>query len=166
MPPKKAASKTKKETSKTKKEPKPKKESKPKKEPKPKKESKPKRVAVLKPYCGINEIPKRHRLGSMKECADAGQIRYYGLNKIDKLVVNSTLKVSEKAERALRIKLAGLKGTSGRILKDFKVAKNEKEKNKLIEEYKTIKYQTQIVIDKLIKIEEKQKKDAEKANKK
>jgi hypothetical protein len=124
--------------------------------PKPKKEPK------LKIYCGINEIPKRHRMGSMKECSDAGQIRYYGLHKIDKLVVKSSIKVSENEEKTLRVKLAGLKGTASKLGMDFKKAKTEKEKNKLVEEYKITKRQIDNVWEKIEKIMEKQTKNKKK----
>lgn len=120
---------------------------------------KPKKEPKLKVYCGINEIPKRHRMGSMKECSDAGQIRYYGLHKIDKLVVKSSLKVSENEEKNLRVKLAGLKGTAMKLGGDYKKAKTEKEKNKLVEEYKITKRQIDNVWEKLEKIVEKQNKN-------
>lgn len=38
-------------------------------------------------YCGIGKIPKKSRLGSMKECAEKKQIRYYGLKKVDSRLV-------------------------------------------------------------------------------
>ena len=42
---------------------------------------------MSKAYCGINKIPKGQKRGSMKDCASAGQIRYYGLKKIDSKLV-------------------------------------------------------------------------------
>ena len=127
-----------------------------------KKPVKPKKEKKLKPYCGISEIPKNHRLGSMKECADAGQIRYYGLHKIDKLVVGSSIKVSQNEEKTLRVKLAGLRGSATKLGKDYKKAKTDKEKKKLIEEYKIVKHQIESVQEKINKIEEKQKKEKKK----
>lgn len=38
---------------------------------------------MSKAYCGIGNVPKNKKRGSMKECAEAGQIRYYGLKLID-----------------------------------------------------------------------------------
>jgi hypothetical protein len=32
-------------------------------------------------YCSIGKVPSGKRLGSMKECAELGQIRYYGIKK-------------------------------------------------------------------------------------
>jgi len=122
------------------------------------KTEKPKKEKKLKIYCGIDETPKNSRIGSMKECADAGQIRYYGLHKIDKRVVNSSIKVSINEEKILRVKLAGLKGSALRLAKDYKIAKTEKNKKQIMDEYKIIKQQIVIVQDKINKIEEKQKK--------
>jgi len=34
-------------------------------------------------YCGIGKVPTGLRRGTMKECATKGQIRYYGVKKID-----------------------------------------------------------------------------------
>lgn len=34
-------------------------------------------------YCGINKLPKGKRYGSMIECAEQGQVRRYGTNKMD-----------------------------------------------------------------------------------
>lgn len=43
-----------------------------------------------KPYCGKNsKAPKGQRMGSMKECADIGQIRRYGLRQIDSRTLES-----------------------------------------------------------------------------
>ena len=139
-----------------KKEPKIKKE---KKEPKIKKE---KKIPKLKVYCGVNDIPPRHRMGDMKECADAGQIRYYGLHKVDKLVLKSSLKVSEKEEKNLRVKLAGLKGTTKRLIEELKKAKTDKKKEEIKQEYAIIKRQFNNILDKLGKIEEKRKKELNK----
>ena len=33
--------------------------------------------------CGIGKLTKGKRLGSMKECAEKGQVKLYGLRKID-----------------------------------------------------------------------------------
>jgi len=34
-------------------------------------------------YCGSRDVPKHKKRGSMKECAEKGQISYYGIKKID-----------------------------------------------------------------------------------
>ena len=35
-------------------------------------------------YCGIGKVPKGKRLGTMKECVEANQVRLYGIYKVDK----------------------------------------------------------------------------------
>jgi hypothetical protein len=56
-----------------------------------KKTSKP--IKKLEPYCGIKDpLPKNKRLGTMDECYTAGEVRYYGLNKIDSKVIKSKKK--------------------------------------------------------------------------
>lgn len=38
---------------------------------------------MTEPYCGIGDPKKGQKRGSMRECAEKGQIRYYGIHKID-----------------------------------------------------------------------------------
>ena len=52
-------------------------------------------------YCGIGKIPKNSKKGSMKECAEKGQIRLYGLYKVDPQIV------SKKSKPSAREKLMG-----------------------------------------------------------
>lgn len=37
----------------------------------------------LVPYCGIKKVPKGRKRGTVKECKEAKQIRYYGLTNAD-----------------------------------------------------------------------------------
>ena len=56
-----------------------------------KKTSKP--VKKLEPYCGIKDpLPKNKRLGTMDECYTIGEVRYYGLNKIDSRIIENKKK--------------------------------------------------------------------------
>jgi hypothetical protein len=34
-------------------------------------------------YCGIGKPPANKKLGTMRQCAEHGQVRLYGLKKID-----------------------------------------------------------------------------------
>lgn len=34
-------------------------------------------------YCGVRDVPAGKKRGSMKQCAEKGEVRYYGLNKVD-----------------------------------------------------------------------------------
>jgi hypothetical protein len=48
-------------------------------------------------YCGVKRISKNKRLGTPDECAELNQVRHYGLEKIDKNLVN----ISGKKPRSL-----------------------------------------------------------------
>lgn len=99
---------------------------------------------MSKVYCGIGEIPKNKKRGSMKECAETNQIRYWGEKKVDKKLIshvqdkkNNKLEALEKQSDKLKIKLVGLRGKSKRISRDLegetdkkKIQALQKEKNK------------------------------------
>ena len=62
-------------------------------------------------FCGIGQIPKGKKRGSMKDCAELGQIRYYGLKKIDQRLVDNALgnkKIKGTASDKLGAKLQEL----------------------------------------------------------
>lgn len=96
-------------------------------------------------YCGIDKIPKGKKIGSMKQCAEKNQIRYWGLNKVDKTLAEAVRKRKgttgdmkvEKKIHMLRVKNAGLKGRIQFI--DRRLGNKtitESEKNKLKAERK------------------------------
>ena len=39
-------------------------------------------------YCGVDELKSNQRLGTAKECAELKQVRYYGLKKINKDILD------------------------------------------------------------------------------
>jgi len=39
-------------------------------------------------YCGISRVPRGKRLGTVKECMNSGQVRYWGLESIGKKITN------------------------------------------------------------------------------
>lgn len=98
--------------------------------------------------CGIGELKKGERRGTMKECADKGQVRYYGLKKIDSRILKASKKVNKelKSRNQLLKKIMSLKA---KILGYKKKIKNEDNKNKkeilknktrnLLKEYKEYK---------------------------
>jgi len=43
-------------------------------------------------FCGVGKVPKGKTRGNMKECAEIGQIRYYGLKKVDSRIIENALK--------------------------------------------------------------------------
>ena len=42
-------------------------------------------------FCGIGKVPPKAKLGSMKECAEKKQIRYYGVKKVDPKILEIAL---------------------------------------------------------------------------
>ena len=42
-------------------------------------------------FCGVGDVPKKKKRGSMKECAEKGQVRYYGLKKVDSKLIERVL---------------------------------------------------------------------------
>ena len=79
--------------------------------------------------CGIGELKKGERRGTMKECADKGQVRYYGLKKIDSRILNASKKINKnlKSRNQLLKKIMSLKA---KILSYKKKIKEEKDSNK------------------------------------
>jgi hypothetical protein len=54
---------------------------------------------MTKIYCGVGKIPKNSRKGSMRECAEMGQIRLYGLYKVDPKIIAVKSKPSTKEKQ-------------------------------------------------------------------
>jgi len=69
-------------------------------------------------FCDVGEIPKGKKRGSMVECAEKGQIKYYGEKKVDKKIIESMAKRKTGSKRGnaeaqienIKIKLAGISG--------------------------------------------------------
>ena len=117
--------------------------------------SKPKKVKPLKIFCGITDpIPKDFRLGSMKECLDKGQVRYYGLKKIDSKVLDS-INHKKETEIELQIKVAGLRGKLTKLKRDLDKTDSIPEKNKIKEEYEQLRKELLNTSEKINKIKNK-----------
>ena len=92
-------------------------------------------------FCGIGQIPKGKKRGSMKDCAELGQIRYYGLKKIDQRLVDNALgnkkikgTASDKLGAKLQELMLELVTVGGRIKKlsgQIQAEKNKTEKEKI-----------------------------------
>lgn len=116
-------------------------------------------------YCGIGEVPKGKRLGSMKECAEKKQVRYYGLKKIDPLVIADTAKQSKqkKADSSKRdkllIKYTDLKAKLKKMTDTLKNSKEEAKKEKALKDIDKIKPQIQKIVTELKEIDDQRDKD-------
>jgi len=110
-------------------------------------------------YCGIKNVPKGYKLGTMQECLEKNQVRYWGLNKIDPKLLESTKKSKKSTltRDSVAIKMVGLRGKVSRLTKQFENAKNKTDKDKFkLELLKAKKELTEIT--ELFTILEKKKK--------
>jgi len=85
------------------------------------------------PYCGSKSVPKNKVRGTMKECADSNQVRYWGVKKIDKKFLGDQKEKVVDVENEI-IKLKNMEAEGGILLKEIKktklIIKLRKEGNK------------------------------------
>lgn len=119
-----------------------------------------------KPYCGIGKVPKGWHRGSMKECIENNQVRYYGLYKVDTRLYESLKKKKsskgQNTESNLRKKRIVLKASIKTLARKFQEAKDRDTKKKIKEQAEKKNEELQKVNNELIKIEKKKKKEEEK----
>lgn len=92
-------------------------------------------MTKLKITCSVKEPTKNQRRGTMSECAEKKQIRYYGIKKVDKVIVS---KLTEKKKdlskykmKDLLVKANGLKARAKRLIARIEIAKNKEDKKEL-----------------------------------
>jgi hypothetical protein len=112
-----------------------------------------------KPYCGIGKIPKNKKQGSIQDCAEAKQIRKYGLEKVEREEIQT--KKDQRNEEKQKLLISVMKNKLSKLIKKIKDEKNEEKKNDLKEEAKKVlrelndlKSRTKNKIDK-VKVEKK-----------
>ncbi|AYV84102.1 MAG: hypothetical protein Hyperionvirus17_22 [Hyperionvirus sp.] len=98
-------------------------------------------------FCGIKKVPKGSRLGSMKECAEKKQVRYYGVKKIDAklLEVAKGTKKDPNSRSNLQKEISKQKGIEKRLRGKLLASKGPEKKA-------AVKAELQAVIDKLNEI--------------
>ena len=119
-------------------------------------------------YCGVDKLKENQRLGTAKECAELKQVRYYGLKKINKKIVDDNKGMPVKAEARmskLTKKRGGLRGRIMKIKDEIEDYKNEEDyrKNqsfqkavkKLEDEMKKLKEELSKVITKIKELSKK-----------
>ena len=90
--------------------------------------------------CGVKEPTKNERRGTMVECAEKKQIRYYGLKKVDKKIVDKmSQKKSNMTIEEASGKASGLKTRLVNIKKKLEIAKKENDIKKIEELTKEFK---------------------------
>lgn len=119
-------------------------------------------------YCGSGPLPKGHRYGSMQECLDKGQVKLWGLKKVDPRIMEVS-KLNKKNKKIvklddLRIVQVSLRGKIKRKTNDHKSEKNEKVKNTLMKEIEELKVKLALANEQA-KVLEKER-DAKKGSKK
>lgn len=87
--------------------------------------------------CGVAEPKKNERRGTMKECAEKKQVRYYGIKKVDKIIIDKLVakkpKKKEKTYEEVMGITVGLKTRAAHIRKSMEIAKRKKNDAKLEE---------------------------------
>ena len=96
-------------------------------------------MSKSKIYCGIGDVPKGMKKGTMKECMEMGQVRLYGLYKIDSKLISKKSKVTAKEKKMTKNEVKALvfkfKGRITRIEEELKEAAG-KEKTQLEKDLK------------------------------
>ena len=93
---------------------------------------------MSKIYCGASKVPKGQTLGSMKECVEKNQVRYWGVKKVDsRLLEKKSIKkgksVKETRDKAA-IQMIGLRGKVAKLTKQLSEEKDKKKKLALTKE--------------------------------
>ena len=85
-------------------------------------------------YCGIGKIPKNSKKGTMKECAEKGQIRLYGLYKVDPQIISKKAKPSARekmmGKNEIRIVIFKYRGTIKKLEDAIKYEEGDEKQNK------------------------------------
>lgn len=104
-------------------------------------------------YCGVGKIPKGKRLGSMKECVEKGEIRFYGLKKIDERLIEAMKEKKYSGDNSddLFIKVVGLKGKLKFMIKKIQAEKDDNKKDKLKKSAKKLHAEIKILQGKMKK---------------
>lgn len=103
-------------------------------------------------YCGIGDVPKGKRKGTMKECALAGQVRLFGISKIDKRTLQSAQgeRKQTQSQLALMKIYAGSNGKIRKIQSNLPYEKDEKKKASMMKDIDKIKKVRDDAVAKLI----------------
>lgn len=90
-------------------------------------------------YCGIKKDPRKRRTGNMMECAEVGEVRYWGLNKVDERILQN-VGVKDRKSKAdkIWIKLQGVKGLKKKLETDLIYEKDKEAKKKLKKQIKDV----------------------------
>ena len=107
-------------------------------------------------YCGIGKIPKGQKMGTMRECAEKGQVRYYGIKKIDTktLSIVKNKDVVPETKEKLILSMVSLRGIIKRNKGRYEGAKEKKAADEYHKIWQDAEKKLAKVIAKLKKIED------------
>jgi hypothetical protein len=111
----------------------------------------------IKWHCGVDPVPKGKKRASMKHCAENGQIRYYGIKKVDPTLLESIKKkkmsgMDTKTYTKLRIKLVVLQDKKRKTIEKIKIEKDATKKEKMKIEAKKMIEEIKELSDKYFKL--------------
>ena len=88
-----------------------------------------------KVICSIQELKKDERRGTMDECAAKKQIRYFGMKKVDKVIIDKLttkkIQMSKRNFAETMGKLNGLKTKAKKLFEQIKLKKENGDVTKL-----------------------------------
>lgn len=127
---------------------------------------------MSKIYYGIDKLKKGYKLGSMRESIEAGQVRYFGLRKIDPRLIEAiqTGRIQPQTREKILERLFILEPKIKKIKKSLEIEEDcnkikimEKELKTLIKEAKKLSAELKKIEE--LREKEKQKKKQENNNK-
>jgi hypothetical protein len=106
-------------------------------------------------YCGVKSVPKNKKLGTMKQCTEKKQVRYFGIKKVDmRLLKASKTNVSDTKQRQnLKKKELLLRGKLRTLKSRLQASKNLEEKEKLREEIKLMEEKIEMALHEFSKFD-------------
>jgi len=122
---------------------------------------------MVEPYCGTGKIPKGKRRGSVKECLDRGEVRYYGIKQIDPRLLEAHKEKKYDMEKTddLLVRYASMKGKLKNMIEKIKKEENPDRKDKMKISAKKLLEETKMISNKIAKAQKKNKKTEEKPKK-
>jgi hypothetical protein len=119
-------------------------------------------------YCGIKEVPKNKKLGSMLECAEKGQVYYWGLKKIDNRILQNIKKPKEITLDKARMNKIKFDTRLKRLTNELEYVKDKEKKSIIKKQIKETKIEVKNatkVFKEAFKLSE-ERKEAKKTTKK
>ena len=106
---------------------------------------------MAEPYCGAGDVPKGAKRGTMRECAEKKQIRYYGIKKIDSKTLDISKQYTNIAESRdkLMMQASKLRGLISRTKGRYETTKDPIIASQYYDEWKKHEAELKKVIVKL-----------------